>query len=248
MRYSVFAGGKRFRPRLCLATAKALGKPATSVLPIACALELLHTFTLIHDDLPCMDNSDYRRGKLACHKKFDVAIATLAGNTLNTLAFTILVAATKKAQVIIEIGQGLLEVLAGQVEDLAYQGKNISLRKLKQVHQQKTGALLLACVRSVGLECGASPKQLKALSAYARYLGLAFQICDDILDATSIREILGKPVQADKEKGFPHFIGLKKSGELAVAEQQKAIKALAAFGPQADQLRKIAEDVVNRKK
>lgn len=246
MRYSVFAGGKRFRPLLCLLAAKALGKNYQKVLPIACAIEMIHAFTLIHDDLPGMDNSNLRRGKPSCHKKFDEATAILAGDALNTLAFQILAHKTNNPKVIVEVAEALLKVVAGQVADLESAGKKISFRQLKVIHQQKTAALLLACVRAVAIELNASKKQLKALSDYASHLGLAFQVADDILDATSTAKKLGKPVKADAKKGFPYLIGVEKSKRLAMQESKSAIKALACFKRKADDLRLIAKFVVKR--
>lgn len=248
MRYSVFAGGKRLRPRLCLAAARALGKNPKKVLPIACAIEMIHTFTLIHDDLPAMDNSDYRRGKLTCHKKFDEATAVLAGDALNTLAFEILARETNNAGVIEEISRALLEVVDGQVADMESEDKKISLAQLKSIHKQKTAALLKACVRSVAIYLKATPKQLKALSSYAEHLGLAFQIADDVLDATSTREKLGKPVKADLKKGFPYLVGVEKSRKMAEQERNKAIAVLKPFGAKAKALKDIAAFAVNRKK
>lgn len=248
MRYSVFAGGKRFRPILCMAAAKALGKNPKKVLPIACAIEMIHTFTLIHDDLPAMDNSDFRRGKPTCHKKFDEATAILAGDALNTLAFEILARETNNPKVIYEIGQALMRVVTGQVMDLESEGKRISLNKLKSIHKDKTAALLLACVRSPAIHLGTTAKQLKAFTSYAEHLGLAFQIADDILDATSTKKRLGKPVKADIMKGFPYLIGLEKSRKIAEQERDKAIGALKVFGKKADTLRAIAEYVIQRKK
>lgn len=247
MRYSVFAGGKRFRPVLCMAAAKALGKDPKKVIPIACAIEMLHTFTLVHDDLPGMDNSDYRRGKLTCHKKFDEATAILAGDALNTLAFKILARETNNAKVIEEIGKGLMKVVEGQVMDLESEGKKISLKRLKAIHLSKTAALLIACVRASAIQLKATKRQLKSLTNYAKHLGLAFQIADDILDATSTRKKLGKPVKADIGKGFPYFIGVERSRKLALLEKKKALAALRIFGRRADSLRELAEFVVIRK-
>jgi len=238
MRYSVFAGGKRFRPQVCLATAKALGKNPKKVLPIACAIEMLHTFTLIHDDLPAMDNSDLRRGKLTCHKKFDEATAILAGDALNTLAFEILAKETKNAQVVEEVASALMKVVYGQVLDMEAEGKKISYKQLIEIHENKTAALLVACVRACAIHLNASKKQLKALTDYAKHLGLAFQITDDILDATSSREKLGKPVGADVKKGFPYVVGLNKSRELASLEIKKAFSALKMFRKRAQELEK----------
>jgi len=238
MRYSVFAGGKRFRPVLCLATAKVLGRPEKKVLPFACAVELIHTFTLIHDDLPAMDNSDFRRGKPACHKVFGEAAAILAGDALNTLAFEIIADQPAAAR---ELARALLTVVEGQAVDIESKKRKVSLADLKKIHSWKTAALFKACVRGSALICGASAAQIKALTKYAEHLGLAFQIADDILDVTATAEKIGKPVKADIGKGFPRLIGLEKSRTLAEQEKIKAISALKSFGGKADALRKIAE-------
>lgn len=248
MRYSVFAGGKRFRPILCLATAQALGKDPKKVLPVASAIEMLHTFTLIHDDLPAMDDSDLRRGKTTCHKRFDAATAILAGDALNTLAFEVLAKEINNTRVAAEVGEALMKVFLGQVADLESEGKKISLKKLKAIHEGKTAALLVCCVRASAIFLGATPNQIKVLTAYAKHLGLAFQIADDILDATSTREKLGKPVKADIKKGFPYLVGLEESMRLAVQEKDKAMAALEIFGVKAGALGEIAEFVVRRRK
>ncbi len=246
MRYSVLAGGKKFRPQLCFAAAQALGRNPKEILPIAAAIELLHTFTLIHDDLPAMDNSDFRRGKLACHKKFDEATAILAGDALNTLAFKILAAEVKRPEISAVIARALLEVVEGQVLDLATAGRKISLTKLKNIHAKKTAALLVACVQSVAVYFRASVKKTVALVNYAKHLGLAFQIADDLLDATASQKQLGKPAGADKLKGFPYYLGIERSKSIALSEKQKSIKALSIFGKKAGELRAIAEYVVDR--
>lgn len=248
MRYSILAGGKLFRPKLCFAAARALGKNQKRVIPIAASIEMIHVFTLIHDDLPAMDNSDFRRGKPTCHKQYGEATAVLAGDALNTLAFEILARETKNARIIEEISYALMEVVDGQMMDLASEGKKIKLKTLQTIHMKKTAALLKACVRAPAIHLKATPKQIKALTAYAEHLGLAFQIADDILDATSSQKQLGKPVKADVEKGFPFLIGLEKSKKMAEGEREKAIKALKIFGKKADILRDIAEYVVQRKK
>jgi len=243
MRYSVFAGGKRFRPILCLATAEALGMKPEKVLPFACAVELVHTFTLIHDDLPAMDNSDFRRGKPTCHKVFGEAIAILAGDALNTIAFKVISAYPEAAR---ELSGALLEVVVGQAADLEAAGKRLSLKQLRNIHLWKTAALLKACVRGTAFICNASSLKVKVLTAYAEHLGLAFQITDDILDATSSQKKLGKPVKADIGKGFPYLVGLEKSKKLAEEEKNKAIAALSSFDEKAALLREIASYVVKR--
>jgi geranylgeranyl diphosphate synthase, type II len=245
MRYSVFAGGKRLRPILCLATAEVFGQPDKKVIPFACAVELIHTFTLIHDDLPAMDNSDWRRGNPASHKVFGEAAAILAGDALNTLAFKITADQPVAAKM---LAAALLTVVEGQAADICSSQKKLTIKELKNIHQWKTAALLKACICGSAAICGASATKVKALAGYADHLGLAFQIADDILDVTSTREKLGKPVKADISKGFPHLIGLEKSKELAEEERKKAVLALKSFGHKADLLKEIAEYVVKRGK
>jgi geranylgeranyl diphosphate synthase, type II len=248
MRYSVEAGGKRFRPRLCLAAAKALGKDPNKVMPVAVALELIHTFTLVHDDLPGMDNSDLRRGRPTCHKRYGEATAILAGDALNTLAFEILARETRDPKVIEEVGHALMEVVDGQMLDLASEGKRIKLKTLRTIHKKKTAALLRASVRAPAIQLKASPARLKALTAYADHLGLAFQITDDILDVTASQQQLGKPVKADQKKGFPYIVGLEQSKKMAQQEMNKALSSIKIFGKRADELREIAAFVIKRKK
>jgi len=245
MRYCVFAGGKRFRPFLCLATARALESAEKKIIPFACAVELVHTFTLVHDDLPAMDNADFRRGKLTCHKIFGQALAILAGDALNTLAFKII---SDFPPASFELSKALLEVVEGQVADLQLKkDQKISLSHLRSIHHLKTAALLKACVCGSALIGGAPAVKIKALAVYAKHLGLAFQIADDILDVTSTRKEIGKPVGADSGKGFPHLVGLEKSIILAEKERLRAIAALRNFNKKADLLREIAEYVIKRK-
>ncbi len=245
MRYSVFAGGKRLRPILCLATARLFGKPEQKVIPFACAVELVHTFTLIHDDLPAMDNSDWRRGNPTSHKVFGEAAAVLAGDALSTLAFKLTADQPAAAKI---LADALLTVVEGQAVDICVSQKQATVHDLKAVHQWKTAALLKACVCGSAVICGATKAKVAALGAYAEHLGLAFQVADDILDLTSTREKLGKPVKADLHKGFPRLIGLERSRVLADEEKNKAVAALKTFGPRADYLRQIAGYVVKREK
>jgi geranylgeranyl diphosphate synthase, type II len=245
MRYSLLAGGKRFRPLLCLATAQALGKPVSQVMPFACAVEMIHTFTLIHDDLPAMDDSDLRRGKLSCHKVYGEAVAILAGDALNTLAFAII---TDQPAAVRELAGAALEVVEGQVADLQAGKHKVTLRQLQNIHRWKTGALLKACVRGSALICGAKPRQLTALTAYAGHLGLAFQIADDILDVTATASQLGKPVKADVRKGFPFVVGLERSRKLAEVERDRALLVVKLFGPRGRRLVELANYVTEREK
>jgi geranylgeranyl diphosphate synthase type II len=245
MRYSLFAGGKRFRPLLCLLTAKALGRSEQKVLPFACAVEMIHTFTLIHDDLPAMDDAALRRGKPSCHKVFGEALAILAGDALNTLAFKIIADQPAAAK---ELAGAALEVVGGQVADLQVLRKKLTLQQLRSIHRWKTAALLKACVRGSAQICGANRRQIKVLTEYAEHLGMAFQIADDILDVTATAKQLGKPVKADIKKGFPYVVGLAESRRLAAKEKQAAVKALRGFGRKAEPLREIAEFVVKRER
>src|SRR3989339_902248 len=236
MRYSVFAGGKRFRPLLCLATAQMLGSSPKKVLPYACAVEMIHTFTLIHDDLPAMDNSDLRRGKPTCHKVFGEDIALLAGDALNTLAFEIIAKycdPKKVAQVSADLGNGLIKVVRGQVLDLESEDKKISLKTLKNIHLLKTAALIESSLRIGAILGGASSSDIEALSNYGRHLGLAFQIADDILDVTAKSSDLGKPSGLDavnKKSTYVSLLGLDKAKKMSYLESQLAVKALNRFG------------------
>jgi geranylgeranyl diphosphate synthase, type II len=245
MRYSLFAGGKRFRPLLCLAVAKALRKPPARVLRFACAVEMIHTFTLIHDDLPAMDDSNLRRGKPTCHKVFGEALAILAGDALNTLAFEII---TDQPAALKELARAALTVVEGQVADISAPQHRVTLQQLREIHRWKTAALLKACVRGSALICRAKPKQIRALTAYAEHLGMAFQIADDILDATATAKQLGKPVKADVKKGFPFVVGLQRSRVLAVTESRLALQALKPFGQKGQRLNELALFVTERKK
>jgi len=253
MRYSVFAGGKRFRPILCLEAARICGGSTSSALPAACALEMIHTFTLIHDDLPAMDNSDLRRGKPTCHKVFGEDIAILAGDALNTMAFEVIAKhckTDKVANVSAELSDALLKVVKGQVLDLESEGKRITLKQLEKIHLLKTAALIEAAVRIGAILANAREAQVEALTKYARHLGLAFQITDDILDVTSERKTLGKPTKADqkaKKATYPGILGLEKARSLAENHNKKALKGLKSFGKRADKLRKLANFVIRRK-
>lgn len=240
MRYSLFAGGKRLRPILCLASAEALGKESDNLLPVACSLEMIHTYSLIHDDLPAMDDDDYRRGKLTNHKVFGEGIAILAGDALLTRAFELLAEVGCQAesslkpvalQVICEVARaaGSLGMIGGQVVDLVSEGQPIERETLTYIHTHKTGALFTASVRAGALMSGASEQELEALTVYAENFGLAFQITDDLLDVTGDETKLGKPVGSDernKKATYPSLYGLEKSRELAREAVAKAVSAL----------------------
>jgi geranylgeranyl diphosphate synthase type II len=258
MRYSVFAGGKRLRPVLFLATLEALDYRETDLLPFACALELIHTYSLIHDDLPAMDNDDFRRGLLTCHKKFGEAQAILAGDALLTYSFNLMLAVREKRaaperllQAIDEVASraGLKGMIIGQVTDIESENKDISLEELKFIHRNKTGALICAAVRSAAILSGADEKTLEKLTGYAENLGIAFQITDDILDVIGDEKKLGKPVGSDAKKRkatYPSLLGLEKSRALAEEAVNRALWFLEDMTSSADPLREIGKTVLHR--
>ena len=259
MRYSVFAGGKRLRPVLFLASAEAVGGSTEPLLPAACALELIHTYSLIHDDLPAMDNDDYRRSKLTNHKVFGDAVAILAGDALLTQAFGLIAQCglTGKIDcqtVVRVIGEvvaaaGSEGMIGGQVVDIESENKTIDKSVLRYIHAHKTGALFRASIRGGALMGGGSASQLSELTEYAENLGLAFQITDDILDVEGDSEKLGKTVGSDERKRkctYPAIYGLQESKELARNSVEKAKKALKNLGAGANILRYIAEYLLHR--
>ncbi|HTP89248.1 MAG TPA: farnesyl diphosphate synthase [Bryobacteraceae bacterium] len=257
MRYSLFAGGKRIRPILCMAAADAVCDAAPAVEAAACSLELIHTYSLIHDDLPALDNDDLRRGRPTCHKVFGDAMAILAGDALLTLAFQVLaqlhVDAHRRALLAEELSLASGTVggmIGGQVYDLEGEGKRPTAHLLEQIHRAKTGALLRASVRMGGIYAGADEDQLAALSSYGEHVGLAFQIVDDILDVEQSSEQLGKTAGKDAAQHkitFPAVYGLERSHEMAEEERLFAHKALIPFDERAERLRELADLVVRRK-
>jgi geranylgeranyl diphosphate synthase type II len=259
MRYSLFAGGKRVRPILAIAAAEALGAKTSGLLPLAGSLELIHTYSLIHDDLPAMDDDDFRRGRPTCHKVFGEAIAILAGDGLLNMAFEVLsdprrtktISANRLIAIIREVGiaAGVRGMVGGQVVDMESEGRDIDLPTLEFIHTHKTGVLIRASVRVGALYAKASEKRLKALTRYGEMVGLAFQIADDILDITGKQEETGKDVGSDLKKGkktFPSFYGLEGSRLRAREVAGKAINALQDFDRKADPLRELAQYIVNR--
>jgi geranylgeranyl diphosphate synthase type II len=258
MRYSLFAGGKRIRPALCLAAAAACGGDDANAMPLACAVECIHTYSLIHDDLPAMDNDDYRRGKLTNHKVFGEGVAVLAGDALLTQAFEI--AAQCKGwpryshrQIILELGRaaGSLQLIAGQVADLEGEGKKISATQLRYIHERKTSALLCCSVRLGGMSANCSPAQLKALTDFGYHVGLAFQVMDDILDVTQTSEQLGKTAGKDtkaQKATYPAIVGLEKSRKIAESLTARAFAALNIFKGKAVALEALAEFLLKRDK
>jgi geranylgeranyl diphosphate synthase type II len=235
MRYSIFAGGKRLRPLLALMAGEVCGGTPEEVLPVACALEMIHTYSLIHDDLPAMDNDDFRRGKLSNHKQFGEAMAILAGDALLTQAFYIVaVYSPRKSQIpplIEELAEasGSQGMVGGQVLDILSEGQSYDLPHLEQIHRSKTAALLRASLRLGAIAVGAESSQIKRLGDYGEHLGLAFQIKDDILDRTGSLEVLGKTPdkdQAQKKITYPLLMGLEKAQEWANHQAQAAIDSL----------------------
>lgn len=258
MRYSLLAGGKRLRPILCLATCELLGGTVEMAMPTACALEMVHTMSLIHDDLPAMDNDDYRRGRLTNHKVYGEDIAILAGDGLLSYAFEFIAANTRNVppqqvlQVIARLGHtvGAAGLVGGQVVDLESEGlTEVSEETLTFIHTHKTGALLEACVVCGAVLAGAEVADLQRLSRYAQNIGLAFQIIDDILDVTSTSEELGKTAGKDveaKKVTYPSLWGLEASERQAKQLVEEAKAELASFGEKATPLLAIADFITSR--
>jgi geranylgeranyl diphosphate synthase type II len=253
MRYSLFAGGKRIRPVLCLEAARAVSDRAPGVKRAACSLELVHTYSLIHDDLPALDNDDFRRGRPTCHKQFGEAMAILAGDALLTLAFQVLSgidgAGARLAEELSIAAGTVGGMIGGQVADLQGEGQPPTATLLETIHHAKTGALLRASVRMGAICAGADGSQLAALTCYGQHIGLAFQIVDDILDVEQSSEALGKTAGKDAQQQkitFPAVYGLEESHRMAERERQGAHQALEAFGERADRLREAADHIVQR--
>ncbi len=256
MRYSLFAGGKRLRPILCLAAAETCGGKIDNALPLACALECIHTYSLVHDDLPSMDNDDFRRGRPTCHKVFGDGIAVLAGDALLTIAFEIVSRVKFSARYNLSIllreiavAAGSRKLIAGQVADLEAEGRNIDMMGLRYIHENKTAAILTTSVRLGAMSAGANPKDLDAITKFGRALGLAFQIIDDILDVTQTSEKLGKSAGKDaaaKKATYPAVIGLKKSRLEAKRLTRRAHNALSIFDGKAEALHALANYLLER--
>ena len=259
MRYSLLGGGKRLRPVLVLAACEAVGGKLEDAMGLACAVEMIHTYSLIHDDLPCMDDDDFRRGRPTNHRVYGEAIATLAGDALLTDAFKVLARntpATVPPGVALEaIGElataaGSAGMVGGQVIDLLGAGKSKTIEELEELHARQTGALFLASVRGGARLGGGSAKEIEALDAYARALGLAFQVVDDLLDVEGSTEQMGKRTQKDQAHGkatYPAILGVQRSHELARELEHRAHRALTGFGSRGEPLRQIATFVVERK-
>jgi geranylgeranyl diphosphate synthase, type II len=259
MRYSLFAGGKRVRPILAIAAAESLGANTVGLLPVSGTLELIHTYSLIHDDLPAMDDDDFRRGRPTCHKVYGEAMAILAGDGLLNMAFETLsdtrrlkaVPAQRLVAIIREISlaSGVFGMVGGQVVDMESEGKDVDFPTLEYIHTHKTGALIRASVRVGALYARASEKRMKALTRYGEMVGLAFQIADDVLDIVGKPEEIGKDVGSDLKKGkktFPSFYGLAESRRRAQEVADHAVEALKDFDRKADPLRELAMYIVTR--
>jgi geranylgeranyl diphosphate synthase type II len=256
MRYSLFAGGKRMRPALCLAAADACGGSAAEAMPLACAVECIHTYSLVHDDLPAMDNDDYRRGKLTNHKVFGEGIAVLAGDALLTQAFEVAAQCRgwpryphQRVMHELAAAAGSLQLIAGQVADLEAEGKKISAPNLRYIHERKTSALLCCSVRLGGMSANCSPAQLKALTDFGYHVGLAFQVIDDILDVTQTSEKLGKTAGKDtkaQKATYPSIVGLERSRKIAEELTGRAFAALKQFRGKAAALQALAEYLLQR--
>lgn len=256
IRWSVFAGGKRFRPALCLAVGRTFGADENSLLKTASAIEMIHTYSLIHDDLPAMDDDDLRRGRLTCHKKFDESTAILAGDILQSLAFQTIAEDANlsdkiRVKLLAELAQSAAKMVDGQQLDLEAEGKKVLIEELENIHQNKTGAMISVSARIGAIIAGASEKELEAITIYAEKLGLLFQITDDLLDVTQTTEMLGKTagkdLQAEKAT-YPSFYGIKRSGELAKKVYMEAVEVLKSIERNVDILRKLADFILNRKK
>ena len=258
MEYSLMAGGKRLRPILVMAAADAVGARGTDFVQAACGIEMIHTYSLIHDDLPAMDNDDYRRGKLTNHKVFGEALAILAGDALLTQAFEVILRQQGvPAQVLLEvlremsIAAGPNGMVGGQVIDMLSEGKRISMEELRKMHMGKTGALFRAAIRSGAILGGASEAQLAALTTYADCFGLAFQITDDILDVVGDEAVIGKPVGSDERNEKTTYVtltSLDEAKKLAADTVQQALEALEIFGDEAKFLRDLVKMLLERNK
>ncbi|HNQ72945.1 MAG TPA: polyprenyl synthetase family protein [Verrucomicrobiota bacterium] len=256
MRYSLFAGGKRMRPALVLAAAQACGGRLAEALPLACAVECIHTYSLVHDDLPAMDNDDYRRGKPTNHKVFGEGIAILAGDALLTQAFEIAAQARgwpryphRDLMLEIAYAAGSRQLIAGQVADLEGEGRKTSPAQLKYIHERKTSALLCCAARLGGMSANCPPVQLRALTDFGYHVGLAFQVIDDILDVTQTSETLGKTAGKDtraRKATYPAIVGLEQSRKIAAQLTGRAFAALRPFRGRAVALEALAAFLLHR--
>jgi len=260
MHYSLFAGGKRLRPILCLAAAEAVGGDPSEVLPVACALEMIHTYSLIHDDLPAMDDDDLRRGQPTCHKKFDEATAILAGDGLLTAAFQIMADAASRFEGrerdllavirLIAAAAGYPGMVGGQMLDLQAEGRKVTLKELETIHRMKTGALLTASVRSGAVMAGGTRAEVTALTSYGEKFGLAFQVTDDLLDVEGEAGEMGKATGMDAQRHkatYPGLLGPAEAKAWAQRLVETAVADLQDFGPVAEPLREVARYLLVRR-
>ncbi len=258
MEYSLFAGGKRLRPIMLMAAADAVGGKGTDYVKMACGLEMIHTYSLIHDDLPAMDDDDYRRGKLTSHKVFGEGMAILAGDGLLTAAFTTMLSQSHVDPAVIlavvkeiSTAAGAYGMIGGQVIDLTSEGKAIDLETVQLMHQGKTGALFEAALRAGAQLAGALQWQVAALTEYAQQFGLAFQITDDILDVVGSQEKIGKPVGSDLKNHKATYVTLYSLEEARIMGKEavdQALRSLGKFGPEADILREMVKSLLSRDK
>ncbi len=256
IRHSLFSGGKRIRPILAIAAFEGMDGRGDGLLPFVCGLEMIHTYSLIHDDLPAMDNDDYRRGKPTCHKVFGEAIAILAGDGLLTEAFRLMTDPRGGGPVLelvheVALAAGIFGMVGGQVVDIQSEGKAIDRATLEHLHTLKTGKMITVSIRVGARFGGAGGERLKALTEYGDRVGLAFQIADDILNVEGKAELLGKSVGSDftkRKATFPSVVGLDESKRRAKELVGKAIDAISPFGREADPLRGIAEFIISREK
>lgn len=256
MRYVVFAGGKRLRPILCLASAEACGGDASKAMAAACALELMHTYSLVHDDLPAMDDDDLRRGRPTCHKVFGEGMAVLCGDALLTEAFAVLAKTPPSkrygvADYVREFAEtgGSRQLIGGQVLDLQGEGQALTKRQLIRIHEAKTAALLTCSLRLGAMTANVTPAKLEALTRFGYHLGLAFQVIDDILDVTQSTEMLGKTAGKDEavqKATYPSILGLEASRKEAAKHTRAALEALRPLGGKASRLREIAAYLLER--
>lgn len=259
MRYSVLGGGKRIRPILAIASCEAVGGETEGILPFSCALEMVHAYSLVHDDLPAMDNDDFRRGRPTTHRVYGDAMAILAGDALLAAAFqTIGRGASEKhldptlaLDIVREVSlaAGFSGMVGGQAADMEFEGREVDLPTVEYIHTHKTGALILASVRTGAKFGRASPRQLEAVTKYGERIGLAFQIVDDVLNVTGERAELGKNIGTDearKKATYPALVGVIESKRLAEGLVEEAISSIATLGKSADPLREIARYLVSR--
>ncbi len=261
IRHSLFAGGKRIRPILSIAAFEAVGGKGEGIFPLACALEMIHTYSLIHDDLPALDNDDLRRGKPTCHKAFGEAVAILAGDALLTEAFQLMTNGSAldlpsgKERLLLDLinrvaqAAGIAGMVGGQVVDVESEGKAVDLPTLQYIHTHKTGAMILVSVQTGARLGGAEGETLRAFTRYGERVGLAFQIADDVLNVVGKTELMGKSAGSDRPKKkatYPALLGIEESKKRARELTGLAVEALTRFGPEADPLREIARFIVLR--